>query len=58
MAEKNRAKAIKASINAGNSTWTDEETETLLDIFVLFRRNQKRACKSMIVGDTHSVLYV
>ena len=36
MAEKNRAegaKATQASTNAGNSTWTDEETETLLDIF-------------------------
>ena len=33
MAEKNRAKATKASTNAGSSTWTDEETETLLDIF-------------------------
>lgn len=30
---KNRAKATKASTNAGSSTWTDEETETLLDIF-------------------------
>lgn len=33
MAEKNRAKATKASTNAGSRTWTDEETETLLDIF-------------------------
>lgn len=33
MVEKNRAKATKASTNAGNSTWTNEETETLLDIF-------------------------
>ena len=33
MAEKNRAKATQASTNAGNSTWTVEETETFLDIF-------------------------
>ena len=41
MAEKNRANATKASTNAGNSTWTDEETETLLDMFVLFFRKKK-----------------
>ena len=29
----NRAKAAKVSTSAGNSTWTDEETETLLHIF-------------------------
>ena len=33
MAEMNRAKATKVSTSTGNSTWTDEETETLLDIF-------------------------
>ena len=33
MVEKNRAKATNASTNAGSRTWTDEETETLLDIF-------------------------
>ena len=36
MAEKNRAegaKATQASTSAGNSTWTDEEMETLLDTF-------------------------
>ena len=33
MVEKNRAKATNASTNAGSSTWTDEETEILLDIF-------------------------
>ena len=36
MVEKNRAegaKATQALTSAGNSTWNDEETETLLDIF-------------------------